>query len=306
MKAEFPDIVSLRGFVDFTFALISKLLGTANLLLFAVMLIILFLLLYYYLKRRKNVSVIYSKNVIMIFLVAVNLVLYYIYSKTGWSYRYQSFLIALIAFVAFLILAKKYTLSGKIFRTGGRIIYTRLSVSFVFFAVIIYYFVVGVLSLAIVAPSTTNVYEQQYQTAMFVKKFYNGKEIALTDIGTTSFFADIKLIDFWGLGDIEVSRLRRSGEFFNKEEMRKISEQRKIKVAFIYESSFIEETGSTIPEEWKKVGQWKISNNIICADDVVSVYAVDPSEESNLIANLKAHSPAMPPHVLQSGKYMMY
>ena len=53
-----------------------------------------------------------------------------------------------------------------------------------------------------------------------------------------------------------------------------------------------------------KAGEWKILNNVIAGDDVVSFYAVKPDEENSLILNLKKYSKLLPPDVIQSGKYM--
>jgi len=41
----------------------------------------------------------------------------------------------------------------------------------------------------------------------------------------------------------------------------------------------------------------------VCGGDTVSFYVVDPSEENNLIANLKQFAFQLPNTIKQSGKY---
>ena len=52
--------------------------------------------------------------------------------------------------------------------------------------------------------------------------------------------------------------------------------------------------------EWTRIEQWKIPNNIVAADDTVSLYAVDPSEIFTLRKNLAAFSKRLPAAVVQT------
>ena len=63
-----------------------------------------------------------------------------------------------------------------------------------------------------------------------------------------------------------------------------------------------------LPEAWRRIGQWKISHNLVCGGgfpggDVVTFYAVDPAEGENLIRNLKAFSSHLPAGIVQLGEY---
>jgi len=59
-----------------------------------------------------------------------------------------------------------------------------------------------------------------------------------------------------------------------------------------------------IPSQWIKVGQWKISNNVVCGGDTVSFYAVDPNEQNRLCDSLRHFSQNLPQNVAQEGKYV--
>jgi hypothetical protein len=50
--------------------------------------------------------------------------------------------------------------------------------------------------------------------------------------------------------------------------------------------------------------EWKIPSNVICRGDTVAFYAVDPTEESRLVENLRKFSSQLPRDVKQHGKYV--
>ena len=54
-----------------------------------------------------------------------------------------------------------------------------------------------------------------------------------------------------------------------------------------------------IPAEWIKVGEWQIRDNVVCGDDTVSFYAVDPAATPGLIENLRAFASRLPADVIQ-------
>ncbi len=146
-----------------------------------------------------------------------------------------------------------------------------------------------------------NIFEQQYQMSGFVNKYYSGKEIALNDIGTVNFFADIRCTDFIGIGNNDIARERFDGSF-NENSMSEIAKRNKVKISILYEKWFDNYGG--IPKDWIKIGQWKISDNYICGDDAVSFYAVSKDEEAKLKNNLKSFSTELPVSVSQSGEYL--
>ncbi len=52
---------------------------------------------------------------------------------------------------------------------------------------------------------TTNIYEQQYQMGLFVRRYYQNSTVALNDIGAVNFLADIHCLDLLGLANAEVA-----------------------------------------------------------------------------------------------------
>ena len=123
---------------------------------------------------------------------------------------------------------------------------------------------------------------------LFVKQYYNeGTFVVLNDIGAVSFLADIHLIDLFGLGNLEIADLRLEKKFTGRE-LDKIVTLFKGKIALVYEEWLNNPATGTLIQGWQKIAEWKISNNIACGSDCVSIYAVDPAESLKLYNNLKA------------------
>jgi len=144
---------------------------------------------------------------------------------------------------------------------------------------------------------TTNVYEQQYQMGLFVRKYYQGSTVALNDIGAVNFLADIHCLDVMGLATVEVARERRKG-VFGIPEMQSVCKRAGVRIAIIYDTWF----PAGVPPEWVRVGRWTIQNNVIDGGDTVSFYAVNPTEAPYLSQSLTDFSPQLPADVIQRGQ----
>ncbi|HEY3249640.1 MAG TPA: hypothetical protein VGK25_00850 [Ignavibacteria bacterium] len=298
LKANLPDVYAFSDFFSFIYILGGSFIPLSYFILLSIIFIVscVFFVIYAW---KKNPLWLKSRNFNLLILLIINVALYIVYSRSGWSYRYQSFIVSLSIFV-FSIILYKYIVSQSFFGPGK---YSRLVVSSLIFLVVIIQGFYGIKLISSVPASTKNIYEQQYQMGMFLKEYYNGNAIALNDIGTCNYFADIRCIDLWGLSNLEISKSRRNGNF-NNQFIRDITTRYDVRIAIVYDSWFEEDGGTILPKEWIKAGEWKITDNIIAGDDVVSFYAVNSKEESQLIKNLKAFSSKLPGSVLQKGKYL--
>jgi hypothetical protein len=148
-----------------------------------------------------------------------------------------------------------------------------------------------------------NIYEQQYQMGLFLQRFYPKSAVAVNDIGAVSFLGDVHILDLVGLANADVLQLKMEGSY-TTQQIYQLSRTKDVTIAIVYEPWFRLENLQGVPSEWKKVGVWKINDNIVCGCDVVSFYAVKTSEQEHLTHNLHLFSSMLPKSVEQSGLYM--
>jgi len=157
----------------------------------------------------------------------------------------------------------------------------------------------GLYELWINSQATNNIYDQQYQMAKFLDKFYKGKCVALNDIGAANFYNDIKCLDLWGLANKEVASAILEG-IYDKEIIDHLTKKYNCSIAIIYDLWF---SDFGIPSHWFLAGQWRILDNFVCGGDTVSFYAVSSEEIVSLIQNLKEFSSELPLDVIELGNY---
>lgn len=144
---------------------------------------------------------------------------------------------------------------------------------------------------------TTNIFEQQYQMGLFVRRYYQNSTVALNDIGAVNFLADIRCLDLWGLANAEVAREKQK-QTYQVHDVERLAKQAGTRIAVIYDSYFI----GNLPPAWVRVGRWTIPNNVIDGGDTVSFYAVDPAETTYLGESLGDFSSQLPADVIQQGR----
>ena len=149
--------------------------------------------------------------------------------------------------------------------------------------------------------ASKNIYEQQYQMGLFIKRYYQGSTIALNDIGAVNFLADVHCLDLWGLATYEVTKLMRHHEYHTADILR-LSREAGVKVAMVYDNWYTPIGG--LPRDWVWVGKWALADNVVAGGDKVSIYAVDESETAPLMQKLQDFSPLLPKEVNQSGRYL--
>ncbi|HUW81246.1 MAG TPA: hypothetical protein VMZ31_00455 [Phycisphaerae bacterium] len=224
------------------------------------------------------------------------------FAATGWFYRYEAYLvllgIAVISTAADDLLPKTY---GSRIAREKRLDYVTVML---LMAVAVSPFVFRSLdSLRETPTATKNIYEQQYQMGLFLRRFYDGRTVAVNDMGAVSYLADIRLLDLWGIGSREPASLRRHNQY-NTQRIYDLAKERNAAIAIVYDLWFAGPQIGGLPSQWVKRGEWTISNNVICSDNTVSLYAIDPSASDELTGNLRDFAGELPPDVRQGGEYL--
>ena len=240
------------------------------------------------------------KDTLIMFAVFISTTLLHLFfARAGGLPRYDAYLVALGIFVIAPGMLEYLPQKGSIV-FHKTFIAKYAAIALLTFFIVLPFAARGILYSMITPQATTNIYEQQYQMGLFLNKFFQGESVAANDIGAVNYLAEIKCLDLWGLGSSEVAKLMIHGGY-NTQEIYDLAKQKQVKIAIVYDRWFKEYGG--LPSAWIKVGEWKISNNVICGGDTVSFYAVDTSEADNLNNDLRTFSSYLPKDVLQSGHY---
>jgi hypothetical protein len=226
--------------------------------------------------------------ILILIVLTVCTLLHLSLASTGKFYRYEAYLIACSVLISSTVFFKYYR---EVFTTRFALI--SLGVAFLFFFLLLPVILRSTAAFSKAQRACINIYEQQYQMGHFLKKYYPDSEIAANDIGAVAYFTNGNVVDLWGLGTTEVSKSRR-GHYWNAEFLDSLSREKNVKLAVIYDSWFNNE----FENRWKKIATWKISNNVVCGDDVVSFYAVDSTKAPELTKDLQEYQSELPTGVV--------
>ncbi len=209
--------------------------------------------------------------------------------KMDWFFRYEAYLIAM-GLLAFGLVAKPLTIA---LRSGGR---KRLNAAATALVILLAapLAVRALSALAVTSGAMRNVYEQQYQIALFFREAYPRDAIALNDIGAVSWMGSSPIVDVMGLATSEIAELKRRGQF-NRDTLAAVISNRNVKAIAMYEGVF----ASVIPRSWQLVGEWQIVQNVGGAsEDTVGFFAPTAADAARLRAALEAFRPRLPQPVL--------
>jgi hypothetical protein len=106
---------------------------------------------------------------------------------------------------------------------------------------------------------------------LFVKKYYQGADIALNDIGAVSWLADINLLDLRGLGTNDIRDKSLTTEGLSSTYVEKLSEERGVKLTILHKRLML----WLIPETWIEVGSWKVQDYLVLGEGTVTFYATN-------------------------------
>lgn len=224
------------------------------------------------------------------------------FASFGWFYRYEGYLMALamvqIAATAAALVRwetdpeSPLPIKQRIVRNFAFVLGTALA--------LVVPLRRGFQATNIIPLGSTNIYEQQVQSARFVEKHFAGQTVALNDIGAVAYFSTSPIVDLVGLASFDVAKAKKFDILvpLETEDVRKLTS--KAKLAIVYDGWFKD----NLPEEWLRVARWTIEFNAVCAEPSVSVYITDKLALPNVLAALRSFAPSLPPSVHQEGLYL--
>lgn len=209
LKGRLPDYSSFSGFLNWFIEPWKLALKNPHIILLLLCSLILLL----YLLHKYHTF--WKSEIIMntVFIAAV--LMHVQFARLGFFFRYEAYLMVLGIFII-TISAPKFPFKTQVLiakkeRTKLKSRYVEICL---FSFIIISAFTVrGSIAITQIPKACKNIYEQQFQMGLFLKKYYPGESIAANDIGAINYLADIKCLDLWGLSSMEVAKAKRQGNF---------------------------------------------------------------------------------------------
>lgn len=277
LKGDAPR--GLSAIVNFPMKILEKLMNAPHLLAF-ISLSICFLIFQYITKKRSALLI------KLHFLCTLTAMMHIAFAKTGWVYRYESYIMAMYCLTFIFSLNRLFEQHPKFLH---RLVLSSILVLFSIPSGMRY-----IESLQTLPQMSKNIHDQQIQMSKFLHSYYDESSVVLNDIGACCYFTSIRLTDMIGLADKDIIQLRLQ-KIFNKTSIEKLTFERNSKIAIIYVQGFQE----FLPESWVPVARLKINDNIGCAyDDVTFLSCSDDNEDVNLlIKNLEMFRKNLPEDV---------
>jgi len=247
-------------------------------------LLLLLAVLIYYDRRRNGTKLWEHKQLLILIFIATGMQ-HLFFAAIGWFYRYEAYLVALGVLVVALPLLQDWSLMFHQSKSGSKqiVFVIILCATAAFYPLLIR----SLYSLKNSPRAVSDIFHQHYQMGIFLRDHYPGASVAANDVGAINYFADIRCLDLWGLGSIEITRNKLAGTY-STETLAEIARMKDVKIALVYAEWFKEIGG--LPSNWQKVGEWRIPACTVCGDDTVSFFAVDPEEADQLRKNLQEFS----------------
>lgn len=236
--------------------------------------------------RRVLDDVFSSIIILLIGLILIHTML----AGVGWFFRYDAYLVALGVLTGLVAISDIRPDLTKIKKMGLVIILLAIALPLVYRSVDSFFRL---------AQASRNIYDQQFKMAEFINKYYSTEAVAINDIGAVSYFVNGNILDMYGLASKEVVGLKIHRKY-TKYDIFRMIQSRNINIAIIYDRWFI----GLIPDEWIKIGEWTLKDNVVCADPTVSLYACNRAEARKLGDYLVEFNKLVPASSVEARMYL--
>ncbi len=220
------------------------------------------------------------------------------FARIGWFERYQAYLLALLVYSGLQLLAEVPAFApaardGSPERVGG----VRRPALGLVLVVALLPFCGTKLSLIVDSPmAVADTYEQRYQAARFLARYYDGEPVATGELGYVSVMHRGPITDLFGLGDYEVLQARLEDSRPPAEYWTGLQQRRGFEVAAVYPSTL----GFNTPDEWILAGWWTLPRRTVSAfEPRFEFWATTPEALYQLQDNLRAFEGELPDGVEQ-------
>jgi hypothetical protein len=209
--------------------------------------------------------------------------------RVGWFFRYEAWLVALALLLTGSALLDRLTLVRAWLQPG--ILRRALSIC----ALLLLAFPLvrrAGHALEITPRAMHDIFAQQRQMGLFLQQL-PGRSIALNDLGGPSYFADVKILDFVGLGNVDVLRAIRAQRTHAQpigEIIEDLAHAHQVEFALLHEKLF----RGVLPSTWRIVGRWRVRESLLLGEDTVTFFATNAPLAAELRAQLEQFTERLP------------
>ena len=214
-------------------------------------------------------------------------------ADVGWLFRYEAYLIAL----SILALAVSLPLMHVRLESWTAVLLVLTAGSF--------------LGRFLSSTSQTQqmsgaIYSQHYQMADFLATYYPNGSIAANDIGVIDYTNDIHVLDLVGLASREVFSAKKH-QAFDSSALEAMTDKEGTQIAMLYDAWFDGTfagapgaywAGPALPASWRLIAKWESPGPRPFGGKVVSVYALPPTNPTELVEHLRDFSKRMTPQTI--------
>ncbi len=281
LKGNTPDFSSMQGIITFFGDNgIFRIFTTPH--IFVLILAASFIFIFVY-RQRKSI---WDERLLMTAQFIAITLLHIQFADIGWFHRYEGYLVGMGIFILTAATGKRFPERSNMRKIPGGVFGTAAAALLVCGGILA--FIPRAWSTVQVPQASNNIYEQQYHMGLFLKRYYEGSSIAANDVGAINFLADIRCLDLWGLGSIDVARAMRENEY-SVRTLDRLAARENVEIAVMYETFFYLTGGR--PRSWIKVHEWWLEDNVVCGSDAVAFFAVKPDSKNKLIRSLRDFGP---------------
>lgn len=135
-------------------------------------------------------------------------------------------------------------------------------------------------------------YFEHIQPARFLNDCYPGATVIVNDIGAAAYYTDCRLLDMYGLGNMEPVRFRWGETGYTKKKLDEWANKEGAEIAILQVEWTL--VSSKIPDSWVKVAEWKTPRNVIFNDTRIGFYAVRRDAADSLANRILAYRSKLP------------
>ena len=212
--------------------------------------------------------------------------IHYAFSPMFWVYRYAAYLVEFAVFAAAAVMAD-WLESGPVetkWRSRGRGMLLVAGIAALTCGITD---VRNGIHPAKEIRKTTQTYFEHYAAAKFLARHYPAATVAINDLGAVTFFTEARILDIFGLGDIEPLRIKRKSGGYTKADVLSWTARYRPEIGiFQLAWAWVQ---PRIPDEWIKTAELAMPRSSKSGFIRIGFYAMDARSARRLARHVKSY-----------------